>query len=455
MRHGLWLGAAVVLMAAGGAWAAEPAKAVLAGEFPVGAFGADAVYLADINGDGKTEALILQTSGEPDETWVGKKGLGVEQADIALHCLTAVDLTGKVLWRDGTPWSGDVPFTSHGSTRNMAVAGDVDGDGKTEVVFCRGRKELVVVDGATGARKRSVSRQGLSLYLLREGDASAGMHIVYVGAYGRGILYEGKDLSVICDPLPALLPGHNAVILDVDGDGRDELLFGYSLIGSDGREIRQVDMKAAPQHEHADHIEVYDLGGDGKPEVLYSASKDFFACDLAGKIVWTSHAGHSQQSLTGPFGPAGEVRIFMAEKNAGLWGLDAAGKPLWNRKDINGYTPCRVRWSRRAGQGTWAIFGPQLKPGGALPRPSDPAQSRTLWPQFIDGTGKLHDVLPWKDEYAIPPCTIRASRSYDNGLRYGVLARDLDGDGLDEVVVFNRHRIWMFRSPEPAEGGRR
>ena len=444
------LGAGLMLVdiGAGTAAAGEPAKAVLAAEFSVEAFGGDAVYLADLSGDGKFEALVLQSSGEADESWAGKSGLGVEAADIALDCLTAVDLTGKVLWQNGTPWSGNVPFTSHGSTRNMAVAGDVDGDGKTEVVMCRGRKEVAVLDGATGKVKRSVRRVGLSLYLMRAGDGPASMHIVYVGAYGRGIMYDGKDLSVICDPLPALLPGHNGVILDVDGDGRDELLYGYSLVGNDGREIWQVDMKSAPRHEHADHIEIYDLSGDGKPEVFYSASEDFFACDLGGRILWTSHAGHSQQSLTGPFGPSGEVRILMAEKNRGLWGLDAAGKTLWNRKDINGYTPCRVRWSRRAGQNTWAVFGPQLKPGGALPRPSDPAKSRTLWPQFIDGDGKLHDVLPWKEEYAIPQCTIRASRSYDNGQRYGVLARDLDRDGLDEVVVFNRHRVWIFRSSE-------
>jgi hypothetical protein len=437
-----------VLAGACGASAAEPAKAAPAGDFSVRAFGGDGVYLTDINGDGKSEMLILQTSGEPDETWVGKRGLGVEEADIALHCLTAVDLTGKVLWQDGTPWARDVPFTCHGATRNMAVAGDVDGDGKTEVVFCRGRKELVVVDGATGKRKRSVSRKGLSIYLMRAGKASAGMRIVYVGAYGGGIMYDGKDLAVVRESLPALLPGHNAVVLDADGDGRDELLYGYSLIGNDGKEIRQVDLGAAPAHEHADHIEAYDLGGDGKPEVFYSASKDFFVTDPGGKILWTSHVGHSQQSLTGPFGPNGEIRIFMAEKNAGLWGLDAAGKPLWNRKDINGYTPCRVRWSRRAGQNTWALFGPQLKPGGSLPRPSDPAQSRVLWPRFIDGDGKLHDVLPWKEEYAIPQCTIRASRSYDNGLRYGVAARDLDRDGLDEVAVFNRQHVWLFKSPE-------
>ena len=43
---------------------------------------------------------------------------------------------------------------------------------------------------------------------------------------------------------------------------------------------------------------------------------------------------------------------------------------------------------------------------------------------------------------------IRAERSYDCGVKYGVLGCDIDGDGLDEVIVVDRRRVWVFHSPE-------
>ena len=93
-------------------------------------------------------------------------------------------------------------------------------------------------------------------------------------------------------------------------------------------------------------------------------------------------------------------------------------------------------------------FRPQLKPIRPTPYQSDPAWSKTLWPKFLGSDGSPIDVFPWKDEYAQPKRLIRAERSYDCGVKYYPLVQDLDGDGLDEVLVYDRDRVWLFRSPQ-------
>ena len=73
---------------------------------------------------------------------------GPKDTNSELSCLTAMTFDGKILWRIGEPdgWkdslTNDVGFQVH----------DLDGDGRTEVVYCMNMK-LIVADGATGKTK--------------------------------------------------------------------------------------------------------------------------------------------------------------------------------------------------------------------------------------------------------------------------------------------------------------
>ena len=69
----------------------------------------------------------------------------------------------------------------------------------------------------------------------------------------------------------------------------------------------------------------------------------------------------------------------------------------------------------------------------------------------MDGDGQLHDVFPWDESYILPQGTIRCHRSYDAGFVYQTIVADLDGDGLDEVLVISRQWVWIFESPEAGE----
>jgi len=436
---------------------AKPEEGRLLGEFPIADFGGDRVELADLNGDGELELLILQSAGQLKSQLHADRS-DVDEADRSLHCLTALSLEGDVLWQSGRPYSRDVPFTCHGP--KSVVVEDINGDGRCEVAVIRG-SSLVILDGASGEQQSSVGLPSDNFDLLhtgRFGRPEEGRQLICKvndaayppWSYSNPAMVFGADLSVWREPFAVPGAGHNMVAMDIDGDGRDELLIGYSLLDDDLSEVWTLDLGEGFDYvaNHADHIAVSDVDDDGRLEVRYAGSEDFFVADLGGNLLWQAPGVHSQRSVEGPWGPDGEKRIIMCEKKKGLWGLDAAGNVLWHRTDVNGYAGSTVRWRRGPGRNEWALFEPRLRPMAPTPYESDPSWSRGLWPCFIDGDGQLLDVFPWKDDYAQPRRVIRAERSYDCGVRYTPIARDIDGDGLDEVLILDRHRVCIFRSPE-------
>ena len=71
-----------------------------------------------------------------------------------------------------------------------------------------------------------------------------------------------------------------------------------------------------------------------------------------------------------------------------------------------------------------------------------------MWPGFMNGDGEILSVFPWKDEYRQPCRFIRAKRAYDCGVQYWLKIEDLDRDGLDEILIYDRDHVWIFHSPE-------
>ncbi len=439
----------------------SPATAVRLNSFNWAAFGGSVNHIADINDDGELEILTLQTVGQMGAELENRAALGVDEDDRDLYCLTAVTLTGDVLWQRGVPCNRPgLPFASHGGSRMLLIE-DLDADGKTEVAVIR-HQEIAVLDGASGAVKASVKLPAdnfVSLFSAQFGPPENGRQIICKvnnrayepWEYSNPTIVYNADLSVYHEPFAVRGAGHNMVALDVNGDGRDELLIGYSLLDHELNTIWRLDF--GPDfnyaHDHADQIAVSDLKGDGDLVVRFAGSEDFYTTDLDGNILSTSQAGHSQTSIAGNWGPNGEPRMIMCEKNNGLWGMLPDGEILWYRPELNGYARANVRWSKTSTPGEWPIFKPALKPFPETPYKSEAAWSEGLWPCLLDGDGNCHRVFPWHAEYAQEDGrTIRSKRSYDSDVGYQVRAVDLDNDGLDEVLIFDRSRVWIFGSPE-------
>jgi len=451
----------------------EPKKARLMSETIIEPFGGPDLQMADLDGDGRLEFVVMQHPGQFKSRFYDPK-YGIDDVDKNLFCVTAVNIDGDVLWQYGKPYNREFPFTTHGSGQILRVD-DVDGDGTLEVIALN-LNSILIINGVTGELKNRAEfppdHIGLptdnycQIFIAKLDASGKGKQILckvndITGpdspwSYANPMIVYNNDLTIRHAPFEVKGAGHNMAVFDVDSDGCDEVLVGYSLLDNDMTEIWSVPMPEGFNYagEHADHILLADITGDGVPEILYSGSKDFMAVNLSGQPLWRTEAGHSQYCQVGPWGSAGEIRIIMTEKWRGLTGLNADGKILWQRKDLNGYVAGNVRWSHRMTPNSWALFAPQIKPVEKTPCWSDPDWSRRIWPQFMDGEGTLYDVLPWKEHYSHPKQWLRAARVYDNGITYShqgtnaALIADLDNDGLDEIVIHDRYRILVFHSPE-------
>ena len=438
-----------------------PKKANLVTTFSVEKFGGDCVKLADLNGDGRPELIIAQGAGQLKAEIECLHPLQ-DDADRFNYCLTAVDLRGNVLWQHGEPYTGTEPFLSHGA-EEMVIADDFDDDGRIEVATVQ-YQTIHLLEGATGRERYSTRLPSDNLTKLYSARLQPPGKQILCTPHNRGYppweyanpaIAFNADLSEYREAFAVRGAGHTVVSLDVDGNGRDEVLTGYSLLDSRLQPIWSIDLGKDFDYakHHADHIGVSDLPEGGRI-IRYCAEtegdEDFFITDMNGKKLWASSAGHAQKSAAGVLAPGDDFRIVMCEKSrysvAGLRGFDLDGNALWHWKEQGGYATIPVRWMGTERPGTWLYF----KPHSIWPEHQisefNPEYSRELWPKFLDGDGSMHEVLPWDDNYAIPRQTCRTRRLYDCGVCYDAVAADIDGDGLDEIIVFNRFRVWIFHS---------
>lgn len=436
-----------------------PAEATIAKEICVSAFGGDTVLSRDLDGDGQQEFLILQSPGQ-FASELNRSRTDLDDVDRHVFCITAIDMSGRVLWQYGEPYQRSFPYTSHGSQGgNLMLAEDVDGDGIVEVIAIR-RDELVVLDGTNGKLKRSVQLPSDNFCVLesaqmgpKRGRRQVLCKVTDIAyppwEYGNPLIIYNADLSVFRPAFAVKGSGHNFVVKDINADGRDEVFVGYSLLDHDGRCVWTLDMGEDFDYveHHADHIALSDINHDGREELRLAGSEDFLAYSVDGEILWRLAAGHSQQSAAGPWASDGSSRIILAEKNDGLTGVSGQGEILWRRDDLNGYVAENLCWPDRRGLlRNWGLFRPQLKPFLKDEYISDPAWSRELWPTLIDGDGRVHDFLPWRGGYAHPPLRIRAKRSYDCGLKYYPVRLPGNEGDADSVMVHDRRWIRVFQA---------
>ncbi len=160
---------------------------------------------------------------------------------------------GKRLWTRKT----DIrlfPYTHHPS----AIAGDMDGDRKQEVAYLTESKQVTILDGATGAVKKTLTGLGdpvaMAIANLR-GKGDRDIILQYSQTKLRAVKAEdGARLWEVGDyhgiehsPLRQA---------DLDGDGRDEVA-GANIIDHDGTTMNKWDLGGI--HESADSIVIGDI----------------------------------------------------------------------------------------------------------------------------------------------------------------------------------------------------
>ena len=251
------------------------------------AYGGEWVVMADVDGDGQVETVSCRNVN----------GRSADNTSDAHYTSTAVaqKLDGSVLWRWGDPGIGQ-----RGLSYDVACQiYDWDGDGCNEVVLCT-EGALVELEGATGKERRRLplppeATDSLAFVNLSGGPRPA--EVLVKTRYGCiwAYNYAGRLLWTVKNP-GGYRTAHQPFPVDVDRDGRDEIMAGFALLNPDGavRWVLKSD-KVNLAKGHLDCCRV--LRGGTNPEdfrlvMTYCGAKCIAVADGTGKVFWEVPGQH-------------------------------------------------------------------------------------------------------------------------------------------------------------------
>jgi len=402
-------------------------------------FGDTGMRLGDLDGDGEQEVVFFQAR----DCHIPRMSAGGYRHEKQVHCITAMKLDGEVMWQEGVPL-GTGYWAMHGLAAEVA---DIDADGRTEVVYVTergGRSYLRILEGDRGYLRKEVETGPNCVMQLCDIRGLGAKRDILVSTYLNPIYIYSDDLTCLWNCHFYGGAGHHHASADIDGDGREELFIGYCCVRADGSKIwwrpdlepHLEEMTRAP---HVDSLQIHDIDADGRLELLMVAGRDLIVLDAAtGEDRWIFQGEHIQSCAVGDFLPDRDgLQLFLTERRlrgdreaAGYRGymVDCRGRELW-RRDKAGYGR-RIAIDQREAD---CIF--TTPPG----RP----------PTIIDGQGAVIQELQ------MPAFTWREDRfdDGDTGLRALYAITDVDADGREEILAYNRTRLWRWGQGQGEEAG--
>ena len=360
------------------------------------------IRFGDLTGDGRQDLVLAQGAElQPDQN--------------SINCLTAMDLDGNILWRRGElttrrdMLTADLPFQIY----------DIDGDGRNEVI-CAMDFELLILDGetgevkakaptpeATGANPPHPRLLGDSLYFANLSGKDTPREILFKDRYSK-IFALNPALEILwqyeCNT------GHYPFAADLNGDGRDEVLVGYTLLDPDGRKLAEI-----PVSDHADAVSFFKFPGSGEFVVLIAASDEGLVfADLEGQVRKHLRLGHAQTVIVArlcPSIPGYQIATNTYWGNPGvIYILNEHGKILNTfQPSFHGSPLSPVNWT---GDGSHLLLlSASTGPEGGL----------------YDGFGR--QVVAFPDDGHPALCSD---------------SLDLTGNGLDDIVCWDHDDLWIY-----------
>ncbi len=371
----------------------------------------------DMNGDGEMDVLIGQVVQH-----------GPRDRYAELSCLTAMTFGGELLWQKGKPnpdnyiLTNDVAFQIH----------DLDGDGDKEVIYTMDFW-INVADGKTGRLIRRVPTP-VSKDPAYRFERILGDCIYFCDLQGKGrdsdILIKDRYLNLWAyDEHLRLLwsqsckTGHYPYAEDIDGDGKDEIALGYSLIDDDGTMIWSKDKEIG---DHADGVMIAKMNPDTDTvfQIIYAAS-DWGAMflDLSGEVLVHHPVGHVQNPS-------------LANYRSDLPGLEMVSINFWGNQGL-------VNLYDSKGN-IYHSFEPG--PYGSM---CLPVNWRGDGEEFFvlntsPGDGGIYNGLGYK--------TVVFPDDGHPDMCNAVI--DLTGDARDEIVTWDQHAIWVYTQADNPRQGR-
>jgi outer membrane protein assembly factor BamB len=312
--------------------------------------------------------------------------------------LRAFNLEGEEVWRSEI--EAKVPLASF----------DVDGDGRIELVTHDG-DHLILVEGETGLEKRKVELKGEVSALYADRDFIVALANPFWGAWG----FSGA-LEMLWHR-PDLLHGGSAFIEDIDGDREKEVIIGFTALKRNGHALWYMPRpwyRVAPFAPRAIGVIRMDERGRRKHIVMACAKAGLIFMRENGRIIGEIPAGDVRSLCTGRFFPEGEgVWICTWWGNYGIRRLYRMTAEMTSIEPNNiPFQPYSVRWV----------------PGLDL---------------MLDTSGP--DAIGLYDSEGVRVVRFDLKDRPDQ-----VAVEDLNGDGLDEVILSLGRRIVVY-GPELME----
>jgi len=275
----------------------------------------------ELDGDGEAEIVSAENFNEGDVHYTS--------------AVAAQKLNGTVLWRWGDPkagrknWHHDVACQIY----------DLDGDGRNEVVVCP-RGYVVVLQGATGKElcRWPIPEDATDCvaFCNLRGTPQAS-DVLVKNRYDQIWAYssEGALLWTVHRP-GDYRTAHQPRPVDLDGDGRDEIMAGYAMLNSDGS-ARWVYKSNAVEQErgHRDCMRVLRAGATPEEFLLAitcCGANNLAVIDGTGAIKWELPGRHFESIQIGmivPDRPGPQILVDIDHEPTGagpLWVVDADGK---------------------------------------------------------------------------------------------------------------------------------
>lgn len=249
------------------------------------------VVAGDVDGDGAIEIVSAKNFNHSDDHFTSS--VAVQKLD------------GSLLWHWGDPKLGrrdlhhDVACQIH----------DLDNDGTNEVVVAADR-QVLILDGRSGEPVRAFPIEQHASDCVVFADLSGKgwpSEILVKTRYGQIWAYtaDGRLLWTVEEP-GGYRTAHQPLPVDLDGDGRDEVLAGYAALNADGS-LRWVFQAEAGRRNggHADCWRVVRLAeqpADTRLVMTMCGGNALVMTDGAGRVVWQVTGRHYESV------DAGEVR---------------------------------------------------------------------------------------------------------------------------------------------------
>lgn len=394
-------------------------------EIPAPQDSAGGIIVADVNNDDRMDYLVTVPGHVAAYSHDGQK-LWIIKTDVVV---------GGSSEREGLP----------GHNGPGVAAGDVDEDGRCEVLFLTKDSTLHIVDGKSGREKAKAAppcpdqAERWEVAMLADFRGSGGDGDVLLQATNKDGYRTGKFLAAYS--IAGLLRGeeplwqvndfvscaHNSARLaDLDGDGRDEVL-GATILSADGKVIT----RAIPDRYHMDSVFVADVLPDkaGLEVILLEEGSNHVQVLGMGGPIWRAdfERQEPQNAAVGRF-RAGSDEVFIwcrsrYNEHQKPFVFDSSGKKVFD-----------YRMDDVAPEG-WTASGVELI--HTIDWTGEAHQLACATERHTSGDVCLFEPLSGRFVAQIPET---ADRLY---------VADVTGDWREEIIVLNGSELHIYQNPEP------